>query len=570
MDARTWTGLGLSAACAATLTFGCSSSPATESDGESSTLMIRDDIPARLKKLSPTPISYDLSKLSATERAVLDRLIRASRLMDEIYRRQVSAGNPELRERLLASKDPRAKDAARYFDIAFGPWDPLENDEPFIGITPRPPGAGFYPEDLTEAQLNDWIATHPDDEKALTSLTTVVRRDGGHLVAVPYSKEYREWLEPAAKLLRESAAITDDPSLERFLRLRAEAFLSDDYFASDVAWMDLDSRIELTIGPYEVYTDKLFNYKAAFESFVTIQDPDESARLKSWASQLPEMERRLPIPDEFKNVNRGADSPIRVVYEIFRAGDARAGIPAIAFNLPNDERVREEKGSKKVLLKNMMEAKFNKVLLPIADRVLATDQRPYVTFDAFFAETLLHELSHGLGPGKIRLASGKETEVRLELKDHYSALEEAKADVMGVTNAEFLMEQSIVSRDLERMLFPTYLAGMFRSARFGVDEAHGQGAVLQFNWVFEAGGFQLDPETRRFRVDAPKAMEALRSLLSEILLVQAKGDYAGAQSLLERHGKPRPEMLALLDPRVLGDVPVDVEPIYVVGSGRRD
>jgi hypothetical protein len=555
------------AICAAVV-MGCAGAGRSkESGAKAGSLAIREDVGERLRKFSPTPITCDLSQLSASERAVLDRLIRASRLMDEIYLRQVSARNPEIREALEESKDRLAKEALHYFTIAFGPWDPLAEDEPFVGRFARPPGASFYPEDLSKEELKGWLAKHPEDEKAFKRPTTVIRRQGDRLVAVPYSKEYREWLEPAAKLLREAAAITEDPSLARFLRLRADAFLSDDYFESDLAWMDLASRIEVTVGPYETYTDKLFGYKAAFESFVTVQDPQESARLAAYASRLPEMEANLPIPDELKNLNRGTESPIRVAYEVFTAGDTKAGVQTIAFNLPNDERVRERKGSKKVLLKNVMEAKFDRVLVPIADRVVVAEQRPDVTFEAFFTETLLHELSHGLGPGLVALPSGEKVDVKQALEELGAALEEAKADVMGVYNAEFLMERGIVPRELERALFPTYLAGMFRSARFGVEEAHGQATVVQFNWLLEAGGFVFEPDTGRLRVHPAKAKGAVRSLLERILTIQARGDYAGAKALFAQYGRPTPEMRRILDG--FGDIPVDIEPIYTAVASRR-
>ncbi|MBI1851651.1 MAG: peptidase [Planctomycetes bacterium] len=544
---------------------GCTTSRSATDPPPVPSLDVRGDVAARLRQFVPTPITYDLRKLSATDRAVLDRLVRAARLMDEIYLRQSGPGNAELFERLQSSKNPQEKEALQYFAIAGGPWDPID-DTPFIGKANRPDGAGYYPADLQKSEFDGWLAAHPADKDAFQSLTTVIHRDGANLVAVPYSKEYREWLAPAAKLLREAAAIGDNASLGKFLRSRADAFLSDDYFESDCAWMDMDSRIEVTIGPYETYMDKLFGYKSSFEAYVTVQDPDESARLKSWASKLPEMEQSLPIPDEYKNPNRGTDSPIRVVYVVFTAGDTK-GVQSIAYNLPNDEKVREKKGSKKVLLKNVIDAKFEKILSPIADRVVAADQRPNVTSEAFFSETLLHELSHGIGPGFITLPSGEKTEVRLALRDLYSAIEEAKADVMGVYNAELLIDRGIVSPDLERTLYPTYLAGMFRAVRFGQSEAHGLGTCVQFNWIAENGGFVFDPQTKRYRVDPEKAKVGLRSLLTEILMTQALGDYGRAKALFERYGKATPEMQAILS--TFTEVPVDLAPEFTAVSSRQ-
>lgn len=546
--------------CAAALVLAMSAaaSPARGDAAAEDALVFSDAIPAKLAQFAPTPITYDLQKLSPGERAVVDRLVRAARLMDEIYWRQSGAGNAALLARLRESADPRAADALRYFMLAGGPWDPID-ERPFIGRAAKPDGAGYYPDDMEKSEFERWIAAHPEDADAFRSLTTVIHRDGERLVATPYATEYREWLEPAAGLLREAAGLTDNASLAKFLRSRADAFLSDDYFQSDCDWVDLESRIEVTIGPYETYMDKLFGYKSSYEAFVTVQDPAESARLKSWASMLPEMERNLPIPDEHKNPNRGTDSPIRVVYVVLATGDTK-GVQTIAYNLPNDEKVRETKGSKKVLLKNVIDAKFEKILAPIAARVVAADQLPLVTAEAFFSETLLHELSHGVGPGFITLPSGKKSEVRLELRDLYSAIEEAKADVMGVYNAELLIERGIVPRELEATLFPTYLAGMFRSVRFGLTEAHGLGTCVQFNWIAERGGFTFDAQSRRYRVDVAKAKPALRSLLTEILMTQALGDYDRAKALFDRYGKATPEMKSVL--ATFGDVPVDLAPVY--------
>jgi hypothetical protein len=390
----------------------------------------------------------------------------------------------------------------------------------------------------------------------------VIRRREGGLEAVPYSREYREWLEPAAELLRRAASATRNESLARFLSLRAEAFGSDDYFESDVAWMDLDAPVEVTIGPYEVYEDQLFGYKAAFEAFVTVALPEESAKLERFKERLPWLERNLPIPEEHKNLARGTESPIRVVDEVYVGGDAKAGVQTIAFNLPNDERVREEKGSKKVLLRNIMRAKYDRILVPIAERVLAPADRERVSFQAYLDEVLHHELSHGLGPGKITV-DGRETEVRLELKDLYSTLEEAKADVMGIYDILALIEEGEMPAELRETLEPTYVAGLFRSARFGVHEAHGQGVVAQFNYLMEKGALAVDEEGR-FRTVPAKFPEAIRSLLREMLMLQARGDYAGTERFLAEYGEPGEELLAALEK--LEDLPVDIRPIYTAAG----
>jgi hypothetical protein len=375
---------------------------------------------------------------------------------------------------------------------------------------------------------------------------------------VPYSVAYREQLEAAAGELMAAAEATDNESLRRFLELRAEAFMTDDYYESDKAWMDLDSDIEVVIGPYETYEDSLFGYKAAFESFVCVAQPEDSARLEVFKSQLPFLERNLPIPDEHKNFDRGSESPIRVVDELFIAGDTCAGVQTIAFNLPNDERVREEKGSKKVLLKNIMRAKYDAVLTPIAGRVLPEDEASRIAFDAFYQFTLHHELSHGIGPGQITI-DGRDTEVRLELRELYSAFEEAKADVLGIYDIYALVESGVMSSEILNNLPWTYTAGMFRTTRFGVAEAHGLGMVLQANYLLEKGAVELT-EDGRFRPVPEFFEEAFRDLAHELLMIQALGDYEGALDLVERYGSVHPAMAEAI--ANLTDLPVDIDPSF--------
>lgn len=538
---------------------GASGAPAATPAGPAAEIKIVPDIDARVAKFSRTPLQADLSALSEADRKVLDKLVEASRSMDEIFLRQAWAGNPEMQQK-LANLQGNGADAAReYFRINFGPWDRLDERKPFLGDKPHPEGAGFYPEDMTKEELEAWLQKNPGDRERFTSTFTVIRRgpDRG-LTAVPYSQEYRQWLEPAARLLREAAAGTDNASLKRFLTLRADAFLSDDYYESDVAWMDLDAPVEVTIGPYETYEDELFGYKAAFESFVTVNLPKESQALARYKEQLPWLERNLPLPAEHKNMTRGTESPIRVVDTVFTAGDTRAGVQTIAFNLPNDERVREAKGSKKVLLRNTMRAKYDQILVPIAQRVLATDQVDDISFEAYFDEVLHHELSHGLGPGSITV-DGRKTEVRKELKELYSTLEEAKADVMGVYNILALMERGEMPAELRRTLEPTYVAGLFRSARFGVDEAHGQGVVAQFNYLLEKGALVVDDQGR-FRAVSEKFPAALRDLLAEMLLLQATGDYEGTKRFLDTYGKASESLRTAIGR--LDGVPVDIRPVY--------
>jgi len=530
-------------------------------------LVFAPDIRDRLSRLPRTPIDYDHALLDAKETQTVHKLVEASRYMNDIFLSQVADRNPQLRNRVSAAArtDPAARWALALFDVHKGPWDRLKENEPFIGSESKPPGAGFYPTDMKKEEFESWVASHPGDKEAFQGLFTVIRRQGQGLVAIPYSKAYHEALEVSARNLREAAALTGNASLRDYLTKRADAFLSDDYFASDIAWMDLDSDIEVVIGPYEVYEDALFNYKASFQSFVTARDKGESEKLAVYATHLPDMEHNLPIPDKHKNLKRKFESPIRVVQEIYTAGDARRGVQTSAFNLPNDEKVREAKGSKKVLLKNLMDAKFRQSGRPIAERTLVQAEVPNISFDAYFNHTLFHELSHGLGPGIIRGPDGKRVEARLLLKEIYSTIEECKADVTGLWNILLAIDRKWLSSFREPQLYATYTGLMFRGMRFGIDEAHGQGTAIQWNWFREKGAIVPDAGGR-FSTDPAKCREAIRSLANELLMIEATGDYARGKALLEKYGRSTPEIQAVI--ARLSDIPVDITPVFV-GAGEQ-
>jgi len=513
-----------------------------------------DRIEDRLEQFEPTELRVDLSVLSESEREVLAHLVAAARQMDEIFLRQVSTGN----EALLAELEGGDPATLELFRVHFGPWDRLDEMASFVGDVPHPSGAGYYPADISAAEFEAWIEANPDDEAAFKSLTTVIRRRDPDLIAIPYSIEYQPWLAVAADHMKDAAAATDNESLRRFLESRAAAFATDDYYESDKDWMDLDAPVEVTIGPYETYEDSLFGYKAAFEAFVTVNLPEQSEALARYKALLPSLERNLPIPDEHKNFDRGSESPIRVVDVLFTGGDTKAGVQTLAFNLPNDERVREEKGSKKVLLRNVMRAKYDSILTPIAERVLAPENRDRISFDAYFNQVLQHELAHGLGPGNITV-DGRETEVRLELKEIYSTLEEAKADVMGIYSILHLVEEGEMDAEILETLEPTYVAGLFRSARFGLHEAHGRGVVSQFNYLLEKGALEVTEEGH-FRTVSEVFPGAIEELLNEMLMLQARGDYDGTSAFLNRYGVATPALEGAIDK--LHDVPVDIRPIY--------
>ncbi len=522
------------------------------------------DLAAQFAKMATIEMAPDTSYLTAEERRVVNLLIEASGLMSEIYLRQRGPDLPQLRqaiERNRADATGAERDLlVAMFDRNFGPWDEIGELHPFWGTTPMPQGAGFYPPDLTRAEFDAYLAANPGQRAALTSPYTVVRREGDRLVAIPYSVEYREWLEPAAALLREAAAITTNASLKTFLTSRADAFLSDDYYASEIAWMDLaGTPIEVAIGPYEVYTDRLYGTKTAFESFVTLRDPEESAALERYTAHLRDMEANLPIPEEHKNFARGFESPLSVATQVQGGGDNVPGVQTIAFNLPNDERVREAKGAKKVILSNVLGAKYDRILAPMASVVLAPEQAALVARKYMELFTLFHELSHSLGPGTITL-DGRRTTVNEELRDLYSALEESKADVMGIWNILYMMELGEIPAAEKDQLWATYFTGLFRAMRFGTEEAHGRGAAAQYGYLLAQGAFAFDQASGRYVIDPARMQSGIRDLLHDELMLQATGDYAGTQAFLERWAVLDDHARAAI--AAMDHIPVDIAPVY--------
>ena len=400
------------------------------------------------------------------------------------------------------------------------------------------------------------------DRAKVAGFFTVIRRNGRVFAAVPYSDVYREELAHAAALLREAAALTAEPTLRTFLTKRADAFLSNDYYDSDVAWMELKGAVEPTIGPYEVYEDELFNFKAAFESFITVQDEEESAKLQKFAGELQDIENHLPIDPKYRNPKLGGLAPIVVVNEVFAAGDANRGVQTAAFNLPNDERVVQEKGAKRVMLKNVQDAKFARTLMPISKVVLSAGDQKDVAFDAFFMQIVVHELMHGLGPGNITV-NGRKTTVRREIKEAYSYLEEAKADISSLFAIQHMIDKGVLPKSLEKPLYTTYLASAFRSIRFGVNEAHGRGVAVQFNYLMDAGGFVANT-SGTFGLDVAKAKAGVTALTHDIMTIQAEGDYAKAVALRDRLGVVRPVVQRALDKMTA--IPVDIEPKFTTAA----
>ena len=537
-----------------------------EASLQTSTVPDASELRTMAARFAPVDISADVSKLPDNERRALARLVEAARIMDALFLRQVWAGNDALlqqlsRDTLTAGADATARERLHNFLINKGPWSRLDHNRAFIPAVPdKPEAANFYPAGATKDEVQKWLDRLSGDSKArATGFFTTIRRgpDGG-MTAVPYATEYQGELATAAALLRDAAQLTTNATLKKFLTTRADAFISNDYYASDVAWMELDAAIEPTIGPYEVYEDEWFNYKAAFEAFITLRDDAETKKLQTFSSHLQALENVLPIDPTYRNPKLGELAPIRVVNVVFTAGDANRGVQTAAFNLPNDERVVREKGSKRVMLKNVQEAKFRMVLQPIATVALAAADQQRVAFDAFFTHILMHELMHGLGPHNITV-DGKATTVRQQLKETYSTIEEAKADVSGLWALAQLANQKHLDPAIARTMYTTFLASAFRSIRFGLTEAHGRGIAIQLNYLLDAGALRVNGDGT-FAVEESTIAEAVTALTREIMMLQAEGSYAKAKALIDRLAIVRPPVQKMLDK--LANVPVDIEPRF--------
>ena len=509
-------------------------------------------------RFAPVEVTADLSGLAPQERGALAKIVEAARLMDTVYLRQVWAGNHPLLLDLSHDATPLGRARLHLFLLYKGPWSSLDDDAPFIpGVPRRPDQANFYPPGATKEEIEAWQKSLPPHDRELATgfYTTIRRTPDGRFGWVPYSIEYQDQLGRAAELLREAAQLTQQPTLKRFLTARAEAFLSNDYYQSDVAWMELDSSIEPTIGPYEVYTDNWFNQKAAFEAFITLVDGKETAKLERLSAELQGIEDALPIDPKLRNPKLGALAPIKVVNEVFCSGDGNHGVQSAAYNLPNDERIARERGTKRVMLKNVQEAKFRKTLVPISQVALSTADRRQVSFEAFFTQILMHELMHGLGPHQ----TAQGTTVREAMQESGSALEEAKADISGLFALQLLVDKSVLDRSLERTMYVTFLASAFRSIRFGTNVAHGKGMALQLNTLLDAGAVRVAADGT-FAVVPERIREAVAKLTGEIMTLQASGDVERAREWLKKMGVVRPEVQRVLDK--LAGVPVDIEPRF--------
>lgn len=529
----------MSVACTGNTTNEAQSTEAVQTDSTAT------DLQQKLGMYTTVRLTSDLSGLSEKEKQMIPLLIEASNIMDELFWYEAYGKKDSL---LNALTDDAAK---QFVKINYGPWDRLNNNEPFIpGVGPKPDAANFYPHDMTKEEFEK------ANLKDKASQYTFLRRDDkGQLITVPYHVQFKEQVTRASNLLRQAANLAEEPGLKKYLTLRAEALLNDNYQPSDLAWMDMkNNRIDVIIGPIETYEDKVFGYKAAHEAYVLIKDMEWSKRLEKYAAFLPELQRGLPVPANYKKETPGTDSDLNAYDVVYYAGDCNAGSKTIAINLPNDEEVQLKKGTRRLQLKNAMQAKFDKIMLPIADELIADDQKQHITFNAFFANTMFHEVAHGLGIKNT--INGKGT-VREALKEHASALEEGKADILGLYMITQLHKKGEVSGSLEDY-YTTFMAGIFRSVRFGAASAHGKANMVRFNFFKENGAFERDAQTGKYRVNYVKMGEAMDKLSELILTLQGNGDYAGVGKLLNEQGQIGAELQADLDRLSQKNIPVDV------------
>ena len=506
------------------------------------------DYRAKLEDYVTVKLTADLSGLSDSQREMLPLLVQAAQVMDGLFWQQAYGDRDALLEGI---EDP---DARRFAEINYGPWDRLDNNRPFLpGVGPKPPGANYYPSDITAEELD---AAATDDPRLRSQYTLVRRNAAGELSAIPYNVAFREELASVAKLLRQAASLAEDGGFRRYLQIRADALESNDYQPSDFAWMEMrDNAVDLVIGPIESYEDGLIGTKTAFEAYVLIKDKQWSDRLVKYSTMLPALQDGLPVPPEYKAEEPGGDSQLNAYDVLYYAGDCNAGAKTIAINLPNDEQVQLEKGSRRLQLKNAMRAKFDNILLPIADILIDERQRGDIDFDAFFSNTMFHEVAHGLG---IKNTLDGRGTVREALKDASSALEEAKADILGLHLIGKLTDAGEFPKEELAGNYTTFLAGIFRSVRFGASSAHGRANSIAFNYFQRSQAFSRDSASGTYRIDAEKMRAAVDSLSGKILRLQGDGDYDGAKALLADIGALGEEVNSDLARLEEAGIPVDI------------
>ncbi|MGZ4822480.1 MAG: Zn-dependent hydrolase [Terriglobales bacterium] len=534
-------------------------------------LKIAPDIAQRVAKFKSVDMPFDAAGLTAREKSLVEKLVEASHYFEYIFWRQLDPEALFLYQQLASANRPQSANARRYIFINASRFDLLEDNQPFVctqeeaaahggHCPPMYPGRGFFPQGLTRDQVERYVAQHPDKKSAIYDSQTVVRRKGNDLETVPYHVAYRSFLEPAAKALREAAALSDDPAFANFLRLRADALLSDDYYPSDLAWLDLKSpKFDVIFAPYETYDDGLLGVKTSYDAAVLIRNQAESAKLTLYQKYIPDIQDALPLPPEDRPSKRGHETPMEVMDTPFRAGDLNHGYQAVAENLPNDPRIHQEKGTKKIFFKNFMDARVNFVILPVAKKLMRPDQAAHVSAEGYMAGTLLHEIAHGLGPAFAR-KNGKQVDIREAIGPVFSGLEEAKADAVGMFGLEWLADHGVVPKDRMPENYASYVGGLLRTMRFGAAEAHGTAETMEFNYLSEQNAVRRDPATGRYWVDYAKAATAIAALAKELLEIEATGDRARAERWFRKYNAMPAELKAAL--ATVADVPVDITPNF--------
>ena len=522
-------------------------------------MKVAPDLDRRLAKLRRVEMPFHSKGLTARERKLIEKLVDASRYLEDIYWRQVDPEGLELYQTLANSKSPQDEKLRRFLWINGSRFDRLDEDKPFVGTLPMPPGRGFYPPNLTRSQVEQYVKAHPEKRDEIYSSTTIVRWHDQKVEGVPYHIAYRSFLEPAARDLREAADLSDDPAFANFLRLRADALLSDDYFKSDLAWVDLKSpKFDVIFAPYESYEDEVLGVKTTYGTAVLIRNDAESRKLEMFQKYVADIQDALPLAPEDRPSKRGMSSPMEVVDNPFRSGDMVHGYQAVADNLPNDPRVHEQKGSKRLFFKSFMDARVNYIILPIARRAMLPEQAAKVSADGYLSGTILHEICHGLGPAFARTATGK-VDIREAIGPAFSGLEEAKADVCGMYALKWLVDHDILPKNRLEEYYASYVADFFRTARFGAEDAHAQAGMIEFNYLSERGALKRT-SSGRYAIEFAKMPDALSDLTKELLQMEAAGDRAKAETWFKKYGTLPEELKLTL--KATSDLPLEVEPVF--------
>ncbi|HEV7517718.1 MAG TPA: Zn-dependent hydrolase [Thermoanaerobaculia bacterium] len=516
------------------------------------------DLAERLARWKPVEMPFDDRSLTPRERELVGKLVEASRALEDLYWRQGDPADIALYNTLRLSPSARDQAVARMLWIHGSRFDLVDENRPFLGTAPMPPGRALYPEGITRKEIEDYAAAHPEAKAALLDEHTVVVRSGKLLKAIPYHIAYKPFLDRAAKALREAAKLSDDPGFSRFLSLRAAALSTDDYYASDIAWLDLQNpKFDIIFAPYETYLDNLLGIKTSYGAAVMVRNESESAKLGVFQKYVPDIQDALPLAPPDRPSKKGHVAPMEVMDTPFRAGDLRHGYQAVADNLPNDPRVHQQKGSKQIFFKNFMDARVNEVILPLAKRLMREDQGKLATAEGYLAAVMMHEICHGLGPAFARM-NGKPVDIRQAIGPIFSGLEEAKADVTGMFGLTWLVDHKALPKERLPEYYASYVAGIFRTVRFGTGEAHGKAEMMEFNFLTEQGAIVRDATAGTYAIDLGKIPGALAALAKELLTIEATGDRARAESWFKKYEVMPATLKSDLEKGK--DLPIDIDP----------